>query len=190
MNIREQKKKLRVQVREKLEQYSHEWILEQSKIIVEHILNSTAYQNANAIFCYVSFGKEVNTIPILEHALENGKRVGVPLCTGKGIMEVREIHSLKDLKSGAYGILEPKEQSTRMEKTDIAYGIIPCVSADRQGRRLGHGAGFYDRYLEGARFTKVILCFEEIMALEVPVDEHDIEMDQVVSQEGIRTCSG
>lgn len=190
MNIREQKKKLRMQVKAEIEPYSQGWILEQSKIIVQHILNSTDYQNANVIFCYVSFGKEVNTIPILKHALKTGKRVGVPLCTGKGIMEVREIHSLKDLKSGAYGILEPKKQTTRMEKADIDYGIIPCVSADRQGRRLGHGAGFYDRYLEGAHFTKVILCFEEIMTLEVPVDEHDIEMDQVVSQTGILTCSG
>lgn len=189
MNVKESKKKLRVQVKEKLEHYSHEWMLEQSKIIVPHILNSTEYQNADVIFCYVSVGKEVNTIPILEHALKTGKRVGVPLCTGKGVMEVREIHSLKDLKPGSYGILEPKEQTTRIEKEDIDYGIIPCVSADQQGRRLGHGAGFYDRYLEGTNFTKVILCFEEGMALEVPVDEHDIWMDQVVTQMGILTCS-
>jgi 5-formyltetrahydrofolate cyclo-ligase len=52
---------------------------------------------------------EIDTKPFIKIALSEGKKVGVPICTVKGIMEVREIASLKDLKGGSYGILEPNK---------------------------------------------------------------------------------
>ena len=67
------------------------------------------------------------------------------------------------------------------EKIDMA--VIPCVSADREGRRLGHGAGFYDRFLDGVTFPKILVCYKELMMDQVPTEEHDILMDQVICDE-------
>ena len=61
-----------------------------------------------------------------------------------------------------------------------------CVTCDRSGGRMGHGAGYYDRYLADADFLKMILCFEEIMVPKVPMDSYDIAMDAVVSQKGVQ----
>lgn len=182
MKIEDRKKALRNEIRERAKKYSREWIEAESAKITEHIIKSQAYQNAEVIFCYVSTGKEVNTFEILEDAFRRGKKVGVPLCLEKGRMEVRQIHSMQDLCPGAYGILEPKPETDRISGEEITYGIIPCVTCDKKGNRMGHGAGYYDRYLEGLKLKKVIVCFDEMMAEEIPMTELDIRMDQVVSQ--------
>ncbi|WP_419574139.1 5-formyltetrahydrofolate cyclo-ligase, partial [Ruminococcus sp.] len=107
------------------------------------------YKNADTIFCYVSTEKEINTIPLLQEILDSGKRLGVPKCTGKGIMDAYEIQNLEQLKIGSYGILEPGEEcDIILDPTEIQFAIIPCISCNRKGERLGHGGGYYDRYLE------------------------------------------
>ena len=153
-----------------------------SQVILEKVQQMEEYQNAEVIFCYVSTEDEVNTWPVIGHALEHGKKVGVPVCIGDGIMEVREITSFSQLKKGAYGIIEPDSSCRKLEKEEIQLALIPCVSADQTGRRLGHGAGYYDRYLADTRFVKAALCWGELMMDRIPVDELDIRMDRVISE--------
>lgn len=150
--------------------------------IQNQVLHMESYQQAKTIFCYVNMEHEVSTRIILEHALEEGKRVGVPLCYGKGIMDVREIKSLEDLEPGLWGILEPKKDLPVINQDEIDFGVIPCVSASLDGKRLGHGAGYYDRYLEGTAFEKVLVCFGKLILDNIPVDEYDVMMDQVICE--------
>ena len=152
------------------------------KNIFKQLIQSEQYKKANTLFCYVSMKDETDTWMFLHKALEDGKTVGVPVCIGKGIMEVREIHNLEDLEKGAYGIMEPKDTCRKMEKYEFDLGIIPCVAADDRKRRLGHGAGYYDRYLEGTDFLKVMICWKKLLLEEVPVDVHDIEMDWLITE--------
>ena len=106
-------------------------------------------------------------------------------CMEKGIMNVYEIHSLQELHPGAYGILEPKEDPERLiQPGAIDFALIPCISCDRSGRRLGHGGGYYDRYLEKTHCVKAVLCREELLVDEIPVEEHDLRMDLVISEKG------
>ena len=143
----------------------------------------TEFQEAKTIFCYASMKNEVDTWQLIGLALKQGKNVGVPLCIGKGIMEVRQIHALDDFEEGAYGIMEPSRRCPILSKEKIDMAVIPCVSADREGRRLGHGAGFYDRFLDGVTFPKILVCYKELMMNQVPTEEHDILMDQVICDE-------
>lgn len=73
------------------------------------------YQSAGCVFCYVSTGKEMDTFSVLQDILQSGKRLGVPKCMEKGIMNVYEIHSLQELHPGAYGILEPKRRPGKID---------------------------------------------------------------------------
>ena len=98
-------------------------------------------------------------------------------------MEAVRIQSPDDLESGSYGIREPRsscEEQCRPEDLDL--GIIPCMSAWKDGRRLGHGAGYYDRFLARCKCPKMILCFEKMMDNRIEMDEHDIYMDVVVTE--------
>ena len=105
----------------------------------------------------------------------------------ESVLELNEykIHSLQELYPGAYGILEPKEDPERLIQPEaIDFAFIPCISCDRSGRRLGHGGGYYDRYLEKTHCVKAALCREELLVDEIPVEEHDLRMDFVISEKG------
>ncbi len=68
-------------------------------------------------------------------------------------MNVYEIHSLQELYPGAYGILEPKEDPERLIQPEaIDFAFIPCIAMKQ--KRLGHGGGYYDRYLEKTHCVK------------------------------------
>lgn len=174
------KKEARQQVKEKIKRLDERYKEKADQSIFDQIKDLKEYKEAKTIFCYASMKDEVDTWKIIELALNQKKIVGVPLCVGKGIMEVRKITSLSDFEEGAYGIMEPSKECPILPKENIDMAIIPCISADKERRRLGHGAGFYDRFLENTTFPKILLCYEELMLDEVPVEEHDILMDQVI----------
>ena len=174
------KKEARQQVKEKIKRLDERYKEKANRSIFEQIKDLKEYKEAKTIFCYVSMKDEVDTWKIIELALNQKKIVGVPLCIGKGIMEVRRITSLLDFEEGAYGIMEPSKKCPILPKENIDMAIIPCISADKERKRLGHGAGFYDRFLENTTFPKILLCYEELMLDEVPIEEHDILMDQVI----------
>ena len=175
------KKELRRKIKEKLSFTTEKYRKEADRKITESILKLEEYQSAGCVFCYVSTEKEMDTFSVLQAILQSGKRLGVPKCMEKGIMNVYEIHSLP----GAYGILEPKEAPERLiQPGAIDFALIPCISCDRSGRRLGHGGGYYDRYLEKTRCVKAVLCREELLVDEIPVEEHDLRMDLVISEKG------
>ena len=149
------------------------------------ILKLEEYQSCRLRVLLCKYRKRNGYISVLQAILQSGKRLGVPKCMEKGIMNVYEIHSLQELHPGAYGILEPKEAPERLiQPGAIDFALIPCISCDRSGRRLGHGGGYYDRYLEKTRCVKAVLCREELLVDEIPVEEHDLRMDLVISEKG------
>ena len=124
-----QKKELRRKIKEKLSFTTEKYRKEADSKITESVLELNEYKSADCVFCYVSTEKEMDTFSILQDILQSGKHLGVPKCTGKGIMNVYEIHSLQELYPGAYGILEPKENPERLIQPEaIDFAFIPCIS--------------------------------------------------------------
>ena len=95
--------------------------------------------------------------------------------------ESEEQCAFMQLENGIYGLLEPKKDTLLIRKKEIQLGIIPCVSADLCGKRLGHGAGYYDRYLSDADFYKVLLCRRKLLWEKIPTDDYDVSMDLVIT---------
>lgn len=153
--------------------------------ITQTIKNWNIYQNSGVVFCFAGTEHEINTAPIIEDCLKTGRRIGVPKCTGEGLMEVCEIHSFNDLIPGKYGILEPVDTCKKISPEEIDLSLIPCLSCSRDGRRLGYGGGYYDRYLKQAAGIRAVLCRTALMCNEIPVEEHDLPMDFVICEEGI-----
>ena len=84
-------------------------------------------------------GREIDTRPILERALADGKTLCVPLCVADGIMELRAVRDLKELSPGAYGILEPPADSPRLSPDQIDLAVLPCLTCSRAGPPAGPG---------------------------------------------------
>ena len=133
------KKEARQQVKEWMKKLDKNYIEKADQSIFEQVKELKEFQEAKTIFCYASMKNEVDTWQLIASALKQGKNVGVPLCIGKGIMEVRQIHALDDFEEGAYGIMEPSRRCPILSKEKIDMAVIPCVSADRDGWDIAIG---------------------------------------------------
>ena len=183
MTKQEQKRALRQTMRCLESQLSDRYKTQSSQKICAHLLAMPEYQASSTIFCFVGTAHEIDTRPILTHALESGKRVCVPLCTAPGIMELREIASLTDLSPGAYGIPEPDAARCPAVDTDeVDFAVLPCLCCNHQGHRLGQGGGYYDRFLSHYRGGSVLLCREKLLRQEIPLEPHDYPVPWVLTE--------
>jgi 5-formyltetrahydrofolate cyclo-ligase len=88
-----------------------------------------------------------------------------------------------DLRTGAFGILEPNEKCELAQWNQLDLALIPGVAFDQFGRRLGKGKGFYDRVLVPFKGLKIGVCFDEQMVKPslIPMEPHDIHMDWILT---------
>ncbi len=204
-----EKEKVRKEIKAKLNATSEEYRREASARIALNALNipemkeqkRTGFlglkKTAKTVLAYCSVGKEPATLALIDSLLKSDRKVCLPLCTDLDeegrrtgafdAMEARTITSFDDLTAGAYGIPEPKADTELVPPEAIDIIILPCVGCDRQCRRIGHGAGYYDKYLKTVRkdcFT-MALCYEEALADELPVEEHDMPVDAVVTEKQV-----
>ncbi|MBQ1878386.1 MAG: 5-formyltetrahydrofolate cyclo-ligase, partial [Erysipelotrichaceae bacterium] len=174
------KKKAREQLRNRIPE--QEYRLSAGRRIEERLLSSPLFQNAHRIFCYLSTTSEVMTDEIITVCLKD-KELYLPKCLAKGEMLAVRMTEETVLTENRYGIREPD----RIEETasDFDLIIVPCLAAGRNGERLGHGGGYYDRFLANSTGKTVCLCFERNISEEIPLDEHDVLMDVIISEEGV-----
>ena len=183
-DIREAKKALRKKTREINRQLTTEYKTQASRKICEKVIALPAYRAADTVFCFVGMDPEPDTRRIIEDALASGKRVCVPLCIDDHHMVAKEIRDFgADLKEGMYGILEPKADLPEVTREEISFGVIPCVTCDHAGNRLGHGKGYYDIYLEKETFPKAMLCFEKVTVPvgDIPTGRYDLPIETVIT---------
>ncbi len=179
------KKELRAEIKNRISGLSVEYKKDSSKKIARAVIASSEFLQAESIFCYVSTKNEPDTAMIIEAALKQGKCVFVPVCIEKGIMIPAKITTDTEFVEGYMGIPEPLHFDESVRLTHFDLSVIPCISANFKGDRLGHGAGFYDRFLGNVTTEKFCLCFKELISPEIPICEHDIKMDSVITENGI-----
>lgn len=175
----------REEIRRRIKKITPEYCRKSDESICRLILDLTEYRHASCIFCYISVNREINTRPIIENAWNLGKRVAVPRCISKGIMKLFEIHTWQDLETGRYQIPEPKTYCKPVSPSEIDFAIVPCLSCDRRKNRLGHGSGFYDRYLSDAAFPVAAVCREKLLLETICCESHDQSVDMVITEADI-----
>ena len=150
-----------------------------SAALCERLLNVPEVRAAKTVLSYRALPDEADPAA-LERKLD--ARIAYPLCLSEGGMEARVPTGA--LRPGPYGILEPDpEASLLVPPEEIELVLAPCVAFDAQRRRLGHGAGYYDRYLPRCNHACVIAVAFEVQRLErVVTDERDVRMDLIVTE--------
>ncbi len=152
---------------------------ERSKDLFQQLISTKLYQDAHFIGCYVSLNNEVNTHFLIKQAFLDHKRIAVPKVVGEHEMLFYEITSFDQLQSGSFHIQEPT--STQLiEKKMMDFILVPGVAFDRQFHRLGYGKGFYDNYLKDYQNKKIGVCFKEQICDQLPYDEWDICLDELL----------
>ena len=155
-----------------------------SKIIAEKVFKTDLYKNANTIYTYVAYNREVETKYIIDQAWKDGKAVAVPRVEGD-VMNFYLLTSYDELESGCMGILEPKS-SCSPANDEAALMIMPGVAFDRKKNRIGYGGGFYDKYLEShPGLGRLAVAFEFQFMDEVPTEPTDICPEMIITEDAI-----
>lgn len=176
------KKALRAQKRSELEALPQSYIDESDAAIEAKLLSLPEYIAAKRVFVYFSIGREVKTQGIISHALAAGKIAALPVCEADGKMSFRLVSDLSELRSGKFGIPEPVPDAPELAPQTDDIMIVPALCCDTHGSRLGHGAGYYDRYLaEHACFT-VCLCRKRMLESVIPTEPTDIAVSLVLTE--------
>lgn len=173
------KQELRKAIRQRKRAMTPEEIESRSHALCRKFLESDAYHRAETIYGYLPYNQEVRTVPILEKALADGKRVAVPKVYGDE-MKFIYLEDLSRVEAGYAGIPEPVADGPVAEDRE-ALVLMPGLAFDPQGHRIGYGGGFYDKFLSREPGHKTVaLCYEFQLVEQLETEEFDIPVDVVI----------
>ena len=170
---------LRNSIRARKRAMTEEEIVSRSDALAQKFYASEAYKNAKTIYGYMPYNQEVRTIPMMEQALKDGKRVAIPKCYGDE-MKFIFIDDLSKVEKGYANIPEPIADEPVADDT-TALVLMPGLAFDPQGHRCGYGGGFYDKFLAAEpEHPTLALCYEFQMLDHLETEEYDIPVDTVL----------
>lgn len=196
------KQELRKEIRKRKRQYSQAQLGELSLSAISALRNHPKVREAKTILLYDSLPDEVNTHEWMDELVAEGKQVLLPVVVDDENMILRAYTGRHDLAEGSFHIMEPIGKVFPEERyPEIEVAIIPGMSFDDQGHRLGRGKGYYDRFLEkiqsqieelskesnkesykksNKELYKIGVCFGFQKEKSIPSESHDIVMDEVI----------
>jgi len=195
--LRKQKSDLRNELLERRRSILPEKREDWDKKIANVFLNSISYRFCDIVLIYVSTKDEVSTSLIIEKSLINKKIVACPISNpGDNTLSFKTINSPDELNAGSYNILEPPKTNAdfrdlfdaaleQKKRPPLAVCVIPCLSYDSSGYRMGYGKGYYDRFLPSFDGTKIGLCYSDFKAGNLPKGKYDVKLDVIITEKGV-----
>lgn len=173
------KNELRNMIRTRKRAMTASEIREKSRMLAEKLFQTEHYRRAKTVYGYLSYNQEVRTLPILERALRDGKRIAVPKVCGQELRFVY-MEDLSAVEKGYSGIPEPVADEPVADDRK-ALVLLPGLVFDPQGHRIGYGGGFYDRFLaKEPEHPTVALCYDFQLVPVLETEEFDIPADLVL----------
>ncbi len=151
--------------------------------IREKLFSEKKFKNANFIMSYVSKRYEVDSWEIIRKSLEMGKKVAVPyVLKEERVMIPSLILDPAELLPGPYGVYQPHSDNVRqVDFNQLEIVLVPGIAFDRDGNRLGHGQGYFDRFLKKIPKTYSIgLAYELQILNSLPIFEEDIPVTALI----------
>lgn len=172
-----------------------------SRIICDRFIAQPIYRQVQTVMWYSHCRSEVRTQSALASEMATGKRIVIPYCTkdeqGHNKLGLWRLESFAELVPGMWGILEPPKQrwgelGKEILPEQIDCVMVPGVAFDRNGGRLGNGAGYYDHLLKNVRADTALIgvCFESQLVEQVAMDAHDVAMDYVMTEKTLYAGKG
>lgn len=156
--------------------------------IQQSLIDADCFSRAETLALYSPINNEVRTDHLLAVARQSGKQVCYPRVCGEALQFVQVV-SVAELAPGAFGVAEPKSGGI-VPVGEIDLVVVPGVAFDLNGYRLGYGKGFYDRELSRVtqKTASVGLCYEFQLCEELPVEEHDQQLDYIATEMQLIPC--
>ena len=166
---------------------------EKSEAIFKRLVTLPVFKEASQALFYVSFKSEVDTTFMRQKTRELGITTSAPRLQGQERrMVFHDLGSDEKLEAGPFDVLQPAaDAETVTELQDPSVILVPGLVFDELGHRIGWGQGYYDRFLgsEGRGMPGIGLAFEIQLAEKLPVAEHDVALNWIVTESRIIDCS-
>jgi 5-formyltetrahydrofolate cyclo-ligase len=164
------------------QQIPHEIWQQKSQALCDRLSNWQIFQQAQNILTFSSFRQEPDLSPLW--LIFPDKNWGFSRCVEKDLIwhQVAIADFDNNMRSGAFGILEPRHDLPLMDLHSIDLILIPAVACDRRGYRLGYGGGFYDRWLPNSTGTKTGIIFDQFYLDTLPHDSWDVTLDVIITE--------
>jgi 5-formyltetrahydrofolate cyclo-ligase len=180
-SIKSEKDTLRESIKRKLHLMGKQEKEDASDSISEKIIEKV--REKSSVLCYSPLQSEPNIWPAIKYWLKSDIRVCLPKVEGNSI-ESYAIKETENLIRSSMGILEPDPSiHAKVNTMEIDFIIIPGIGFSRDGKRLGRGGGYYDRYLETTleQTLKIGVAFSLQIIAEIPMQTHDIAVDLLIT---------
>lgn len=179
--IREQNKALRRQI-------SRIDAEKKSQAAVEIFLKSELYTASQQIMLYMPLGNEVDLTVVKDAALADGKSVVLPVTErNSGIITPICVDENTVFEKGDFSVMEPQNSDVAdMARIDVV--LVPGIAFDKSGARVGFGKGCYDMLLERYNGVKIGVCYDFQICEKIPADRHDVRMDYILTESGLKKC--
>lgn len=158
--------------------YSKITLSELSACIMSRLEQTEMFRTAACVALYHALPGEVQTAEFIEKWYRK-KQLLLPVVQGDDL-ELRLYTGPETVKAGAFGILEPVEESPVIPAVDLI--IVPGVAFDRQKNRLGRGKGYYDRLLTSVDAPKLGICFGFQLFDRLPSEPFDQKMSRILTE--------
>ena len=184
--IEEAKAALRIRARAARASLDHEERAEAARAAARHFFDGIALSASDVVAAYWRIRDELDCQPILVKLMDSNQTVVLPVVLGpEQPLDLRVWEQGASLYESGFGTLAPSELAPKAEP-DIV--IMPLLGFDGRGTRLGYGGGYYDRTL--AAMTKkprlVGLAFAAQELDRIPREPHDVPLDAVITEAGVR----
>ena len=184
------KKSIRIKMRKRRAALTPSGIRQASARIQRAVMKLPEWAAARRVCVYLALPAEVQTRRLLAACWKTGKQVLVPAYRKNySRYELARLRPDDPVKNGHWAVPEPAHPRwatpDRVTRSHVDLVVTPGLAFDRNGGRVGHGCGYYDRLLAGKALKqafKVGLTLECQMVASVPMNAQDIRMDMVVTE--------
>ena len=175
-------------IRERLQHLSARDRQTESRVLCRN-LRKTLGEIPTIIAAFLPYTDEPDITPLLTELLAENWTIAMPKLKNNHLI-FRIICSLQEVsRNPVTGIPEPADDCPEADESAIAFAIVPGRAFTATGERIGRGNGGYDLWIGKQRSTKaptryIGVCFECQIVPELPTEEHDQKMDEVVTSRG------
>ena len=174
---------------QKRAEFSREERKELDRNIAAGIIDSPIFKKASMLLIYAPLENEINLLPLAHVARKHGLPIAFPRCDKEtNTMQFYFLPEGQKLTSGAYGIPEPPEDAPVCIPDKHALCIVPALSYDLSGNRIGYGKGYYDRYLSTFPGVTLGAAYASMLLKNAPVEAHDLPVDWLFTERGAYHC--
>lgn len=152
------------------------------ELLLQRFLSLPQLEECSSLLLYYGVGREPDTSLLLDRLISRGKTLFLPRCLPGGQMEARRYFGGEHLVLNSFGIPEPDVDCPVASRKELSLILVPGLCFDKDRFRLGHGGGYYDRYLSGFNGLTVALCRDPLLFPILPREPHDRPVDILLTE--------